>query len=131
MWFSAVDISHFLINCYSSSPVNIGAWLKKGSGTVVRSTLRAVPATVPDPFLNHAKIGLRGRAEHTSPKRQRGTLPFTYPLLRVMFTSLVVVPRWRFGLVWPLRTPKEWRGLVQGPSQTYVKKETGTTESEA
>ena len=25
---------------------------KKGSGTVVRSTLRAVPATVPDPFLN-------------------------------------------------------------------------------
>jgi L-lysine 2,3-aminomutase len=27
---------------------------KKGSGTVVRSTLRAVPATVPDPFLNHA-----------------------------------------------------------------------------
>jgi len=30
------------------------AWFKKGSGTVVRSTLRAVPATVPDPFLNHA-----------------------------------------------------------------------------
>jgi len=27
---------------------------KKGSGTVVRSTLRAVPATVPDPFLSHA-----------------------------------------------------------------------------
>jgi len=26
---------------------------KKGSGTVVPSTLRAVPATVPDPFLNH------------------------------------------------------------------------------
>jgi hypothetical protein len=25
---------------------------KKGSGTVVRSTLRAVPATVPDPFLD-------------------------------------------------------------------------------
>jgi len=24
---------------------------KKGAGTVVRSTLRAVPATVPDPFL--------------------------------------------------------------------------------
>jgi hypothetical protein len=32
------------------------AWFKKGSGTVVRSTLRAVPATVPDPFLNHAKF---------------------------------------------------------------------------
>src|SRR5262245_26863683 len=30
------------------------AWLKKGSGTVVRSTLWAVPATVPDPFLNQA-----------------------------------------------------------------------------
>ena len=29
---------------------------KKGSGTVVRSTLRAVPATVPDPFLNHAPL---------------------------------------------------------------------------
>ncbi len=26
------------------------AYPKKGSGTVVRSTLRAVPATVPDPF---------------------------------------------------------------------------------
>ena len=25
---------------------------KKGSGTVVRSTLRAVPATVPDPFFS-------------------------------------------------------------------------------
>ena len=32
------------------------AWFKKGSGTVVRSTLRAVPATVPDPFLNHARM---------------------------------------------------------------------------
>ena len=31
------------------------AWFKKGSGTVVRSTLRAVPATVPDPFLNRKK----------------------------------------------------------------------------
>jgi hypothetical protein len=31
------------------------ARFKKGSGTVVRSTLRAVPATVPDPFLNRAK----------------------------------------------------------------------------
>ena len=30
----------------------ISAWSKKGSGTVVRSTLRAVPATVPDPFLD-------------------------------------------------------------------------------
>jgi hypothetical protein len=32
------------------------AWFKKkkGSGTFVRNTLRAVPAKVPDPFLNHA-----------------------------------------------------------------------------
>ena len=30
------------------------AWFKKVSGTVVRSTLRAVPATVPDTFLNPA-----------------------------------------------------------------------------
>ena len=34
------------------------AWFKKGSGTDVRSTLRAVPATVPDPFLNHADLKL-------------------------------------------------------------------------
>src|SRR5260370_41524947 len=27
-----------------------GTWFKKGSGTFVRSTLRAVPAKVPDPF---------------------------------------------------------------------------------
>jgi len=27
---------------------------------------------------------------HTSPTRKRGTLPFTYPLLSVMVTSLVV-----------------------------------------
>jgi hypothetical protein len=32
-----------------------GAWFKKVPGTVVRSTLRAVPATVPGTFLNHAK----------------------------------------------------------------------------
>ena len=29
------------------------AWFKKGSGTFVRSTLRAAGAKVPDPFLNH------------------------------------------------------------------------------
>jgi|GEM_PF-3488400 len=34
------------------------AWFKKVSGTVVRSTLRAVPATVPGTFLNHALIRL-------------------------------------------------------------------------
>src|SRR5262245_39508713 len=31
----------------------MSAWFKKGSGTVVHSTPGAVPATVPDPFLNH------------------------------------------------------------------------------
>ena len=36
--------------------IRILAWFKKGSGTFVRSTLRAVPAKVPDPFLNHARI---------------------------------------------------------------------------
>jgi uncharacterized protein DUF4350 len=34
---------------------DLEAEFKKGSGTVVRSTLRAVPATVPDPFLNQRK----------------------------------------------------------------------------
>jgi hypothetical protein len=32
------------------------AWFKKGSGTFVRSTLRAVPAKVPDPFLNQVRF---------------------------------------------------------------------------
>src|SRR5208283_3511325 len=32
-----------------------GAWFEKGSGTFVRSTLRAVPAKVPDPFSNQAR----------------------------------------------------------------------------
>jgi len=34
----------------------VAAWFKKGSGTVVRSTLRAVPVTVPGPFLNHRML---------------------------------------------------------------------------
>ena len=33
---------------------HFSAWFKKVSGTVVRSTLWAVPATLPDPFFNHA-----------------------------------------------------------------------------
>src|SRR5262249_18718200 len=42
----------------NGSPKNaeVSAWFKKGSGTVVQSTLGAVPATVPDPFLNHAEV---------------------------------------------------------------------------
>jgi len=34
----------------------IGAWCEKGSGTFVRSTLRAVPAKVPDPFSHQAGV---------------------------------------------------------------------------
>jgi len=45
-----------------------GASSKKGPGTVVRSTLRAVPATVPDPFFEYrmAEIeeGLRDRTDN-------------------------------------------------------------------
>ena len=40
-----------------SDALDAAAWFKKGSGTVVRSTLRVVPATVPAPFLNHAQSG--------------------------------------------------------------------------
>ena len=49
-------------NTFVAGFVRILAWFKKGSGTVVRSTrptfgrCPAVPATVPDPFLNHARI---------------------------------------------------------------------------
>jgi len=56
-------MQHIVVNdeqakIISESPesIEIRAWFKKGSGTVLRSTLRAVPATVPDPFLNHAEI---------------------------------------------------------------------------
>jgi hypothetical protein len=41
--------------CYSAR------WFKNGSGTVVRSTLRAVPATVPDSFLNHEPPSILSR----------------------------------------------------------------------
>ena len=34
-----------------------GAWFKEGAPAVVGSTLRAVPATIPDPFLNNADYG--------------------------------------------------------------------------
>jgi Ser/Thr protein kinase RdoA (MazF antagonist) len=37
---------------------NVLVGFKKGSGTVVQSTLRAVPATVPDPFLNRRVTGV-------------------------------------------------------------------------
>ena len=32
------------------------AWFKKGSGTVAGTARRVLGTTVPDPFLNHAKI---------------------------------------------------------------------------
>ena len=37
-------------------------WFKKELGTVVQNTLRAVPATIPDPFLN------LGRAADSTPR---------------------------------------------------------------
>ena len=53
---------HFLV--YHETPLNTmvshyvssesAAWFKKGAGTVVRSTLRAVPVTVSDPFFGRS-----------------------------------------------------------------------------
>jgi len=40
-----------------TNPAEKAAWFKKRSGTVVRSTLRAVPATVPDPFFEPQLAG--------------------------------------------------------------------------
>src|SRR5208337_271253 len=48
------------------------AWLEKGSGTFVRSTLRAVPAKVPDPFSSQAPLC----AAPCGPFRQRCLTPF-------------------------------------------------------
>jgi predicted N-acetyltransferase YhbS len=44
-------------------------WFKKGSGTVVRSSLRAVPATVPDPLFEPCRN--EESAEITKPNRLR------------------------------------------------------------
>jgi putative protease len=49
---------------------------KKGSGTVVRSTLGAVSATVPDPFLNHAEVRVQIAALFT-PARDAAALKDT------------------------------------------------------
>ncbi|MDA1052393.1 MAG: hypothetical protein O3C40_18190 [Planctomycetota bacterium] len=51
VWDGAVSNAGVHPFQFSPEQVRIAAF-KKGSGTVVRSTLRAVPATVPDPFLN-------------------------------------------------------------------------------
>src|SRR5208282_63741 len=48
------------------------AWFEKGSGTFVRSTLRAVPAKVPDPFSNQAPLCVAP----CGPFRQRCLTPF-------------------------------------------------------
>ena len=44
------------VDLTTPAPTLIWAWFKKVPGTVVRSTRRAVPATVPGTFLNHALI---------------------------------------------------------------------------
>ena len=70
------------------------AWFKKGSGTVVRSTLRAVPATVPDPFSNYAencglrtaRYGLNCRPERSSPCRTRRAMATLVVLLLISVT---------------------------------------------
>ena len=46
-----LDVWHFCLNVERA--LGVRAWFKTGSGTVVQSTLRAVPATVPDPVLKH------------------------------------------------------------------------------
>jgi hypothetical protein len=43
---------------YGELTGSLAAWFKKGSDTVVRSTPRAVAATVPDRFLNQAFLAL-------------------------------------------------------------------------
>src|SRR5208337_3717727 len=53
-----------------------GAWFEKGSGTFVRSTLRAVPAKVPDPFSNQAPTaGSDGRKTFQSARNRSPKLP--------------------------------------------------------
>jgi len=48
--------------------------VQKGAGTVVRSTLRAVPATGPDPFLNHVDFpALFASLAEINPRSQEAT----------------------------------------------------------
>ena len=58
------------------------AWFRKGSGTVVRSTPWAVPATVPDPFLNHA-VMCRYRLENVVRRYRESRSGRTIEALRV------------------------------------------------
>ena len=50
-----------VLRCFRRHTALVRAFGKKGSGTVVRSTLWAVPATVPDPFFPNAKAADRVR----------------------------------------------------------------------
>jgi len=59
---------------------------KKGSGTVVRSTLRAVPATVPDPFLN--------RGESSSQPAWQTNLTEYGPAILAGLIPLLVILSW-------------------------------------
>jgi glycosyl hydrolase family 2 len=47
----------------SSTPVEIQAWFKKGSGTFAGTARRVLRTKVPDPFLNHAEIQLASAPE--------------------------------------------------------------------
>ncbi len=62
------EIGFNIRRCDSRGEVQCWTWPKKGAGTVVRSTLRAVPATVPDPFLDPRDAGtLRGMPSRSFP----------------------------------------------------------------
>src|SRR5437588_6703502 len=51
----------------NSRRVLLRACLERGSGTFVRSTLRAVPAKVPDPLFKHALIDYAAKVDAFSP----------------------------------------------------------------
>ncbi len=64
----------------------ITAWFKKGSGIVVQSTLRAVSATIPDPFLNYARNNRRLHFDEMAQRRAEGET-----MKRISWISLPLV----------------------------------------
>ena len=79
-------------------PGRPGSGFKKGSGTVVRSTLRAVPATVPDPFLNLSASRYHQRALdileellESDPRNPK------YRLVAAQSYRSLMVGKWRLG----------------------------------
>jgi len=67
--FRAWDLTRSTLADFTKSE----PWFKKGSGTFVRSTLRAVPAKVPDPFLSPGSKGVRHLcAQHPTGRSGKG-----------------------------------------------------------